>query len=579
MSHPSRSRRAVRQGVSTFALLLCVAASAALAQPTVNGLYFGDGDDALYQYYATSDNGSVLYSYLDVPTKTLYVALVVSHAVNTLVCSPKGNSAYTSSDGWSQHRSCKRASDSEFAAFTLECAPGSANAWSWQQALGCAQTAGPPPSNWVSAASCPSSAGIWPPSIVASSSWVANVNTYQANGTPAWNLYAFGTDLDGGWKSPFLASSPDNVTLVPGYPTYSGGNYLWEWSMVYEWSVNLGPSGTDCGNDPVYFITGQSHHSPPKCAGCDNDTFEPPEDPVFSDWGDVPNSYGTTEASNGARHYITVNGPYLGLDIQAETDGQPTTDATGDGSEEDGVTANVTSNWTAGSSQSFEITVSNAPSGALLGAWIDWNGDGDFADAGEYFTASVTNGTNTLNVTVGSGFDWQSDTLYARFRIFSSGATAPGGSLTQADFVGTATDGEVEDYVFGPGDLPVTLNAFSSEGTPGGELTVRWQTASETDNVAFELWGLVAGQWQPLTDLIQSRNGSSGLAQSYEARIAAPPGLTAVQLLDYDSRGRLERFGSYRLGESYGELQPVRPIDWTGPRAERAERLRELGFA
>jgi hypothetical protein len=168
---------------------------------------------------------------------------------------------------------------------------------------------------------------------------VANVNAYQANATPAWNLYAFGTDIDTGWKSPFLSSSPDNVTLVPGYPTYSGGNYLWEWSMVYEWSVNLGPSGTDCGDDPVFFITGQSHHSPPKCAGCDNDTFPPPEDPVFSDWGDVPNSYGTTEASNGARHYITVNGPYLGQDIQAETDGQPTTDATGDGSEEDGVTA------------------------------------------------------------------------------------------------------------------------------------------------------------------------------------------------------------------------------------------------
>ena len=35
---------------------------------------------------------------------------------------------------------------------------------------------------------------------------------------------------------------------------------------------------------------------------------------------------------------------------------------------------------------------------------------------------------------------------------------------------------------------------------------VRWQTASETDNVAFELLGLVNGKWQVLTDLIASQN-------------------------------------------------------------------------
>ncbi|HSL81376.1 MAG TPA: GEVED domain-containing protein, partial [Thermoanaerobaculia bacterium] len=478
-----------------------------------------------------------------------------------------------------------------FAEFTLECAPGSPNAWTWQQGFACAQNTQNPPSGWVSDPSCGSSspAGDWPPSVVSASSFAMNVNTYQANPSPAWNLYVDGTSV-GQWKSPFVASAPNDATAVPGYDTFSGGGYQWEWSMVYEWSVDLGPGGADCGDEPIYFVTGNSHHSPSKNDD-ENDEFPPPDDPedlIFSDWGDLPEGvvggvnrvYGTTRANGGARHYLKVSGPYLGQDIQPELDGQPTADATGDGSEEDGVTAVVDGDWTPGSTRSIEVTVGNAPSGALLGGWFDWNGDGDFDDPGEFFSWSVVEGTQTLPLTVGAGFEWQSDPLYARFRIVSSAAAAPGGSLTQADSVGTATDGEVEDYVFGPGTLPVTLNAFAAEGAPGGPVVARWQTASETDNAAFELWGRVAGEWRPVSELIQARGGgTSALPQSYEVRFEAPPGLTALQLVDYDSRGRACHYGAFHLGRSYGEVQPVERIDWSGPRAERAARLRERGFA
>ena len=124
--------------------------------------------------------------------------------------------------------------------------------------------------------------------------------------------------------------------------------------------------------------------------------------------------------------------------------------------------------------------------------------------AGEYFVWSVVNGTNTLDVVVGSAFDWSSDSLYARFRLFSSPSSAPGGTLTQADSVGEALDGEVEDYQWDAGTLPVTLNSFSSEGAAGGRMTVRWQTASETDNVGFEVWGMVGGKWYALGDFVPS---------------------------------------------------------------------------
>lgn len=601
MSHSNRSRRAVRRASSFFAFLLCLSAGGAAAQPTVNGLFYGDGDDAYYVHWATSELGSKLYVYLDVPATTLYVALVVDRSVNDNVfgASHAGFSGnYMQSAGWGagggQQRSASALTNSEFATFEFACEEGSDRNWAWQQGYACLQSG-----TWVSDSSCGTSGVVlngFPPGLQSASSFALNVNTWNAQAVKPWDMHVFGTSQSD-WKSPFSASdpnttppnNPNTVIGLEGYPasgqiTYNS-TYLYEWSMIYEWSIDVGPSGTNCGSNGLFLVTGASHHSPMKEFWEDNDLCPeeddcfPPSDPdPLSDFGDLPSGYGTLTANNGAQHHLIVTGPYMGATVDLETNGQPTSDATGDGGDEDGVTANVTANWTVGSTQSIDVDVSNAPSGALLGAWFDWNGDGDVADAGEFVSWNVVEGTNTLNLTVGSGFDWQSDTLYARFRIFSSAAAAPGGSLTQADSVGVATDGEVEDYVFGPGDLPVTLNAFTSEGAAGGEVTVRWQTASETDNVAFELWGRVGGEWQPLTELIQSQGMSSALPQSYEVRIVAPPGLTALQLIDYDSRGRTERFGSYRVGESYGELQRVRPIDWSGPRAERAERLRELGF-
>ena len=623
MSHSPLSARALRRVSWIFALLLCVSAGGALAQPTVNGLIYGDGDDAYYVHWATSELGSKLYVYLDVPTTTLYVALVVDRTVNDNVfgASHAGFSGnYMASAGWGagggQQRSASELTNSEFATFRFACEENSPRLWEWMQGYACLQSG-----TWVSDSSCGTSGVVengFPPTLQSASSFARNINTWNA-GTMPWNMHVFGT-AQSAWKSPFSATdpnttppnNPNTVIGLEGYPasgqiTYSG-TYAYEWSMVYEWSINVGgdgtTTGTGCGANGLFLVTGASHHSPLKAGvECDPDVetcpcpeeddcfVTPPPNPL-SDFGDLPNDYGTLIADSGAQHYITVTGPYMGDALDLETNGQPTSDASGDGSDEDGVTANVTSNWTVGSTQSFQVDVSNATSGTVLGAWFDWNGDGDFDDADEFVSASVVDGSNTIEVTVGAGFDWQSDTLYTRFRIFPSQAAAPGGSLDSSDYIGVNTPsevdsnpsleltaGEVEDHIFEEDSLPVTLNAFTSEGAPGGEVTVRWQTASETDNVAFELWGLVSGEWQPLTELIQSRSMNSGLSQSYEARISAPAGLSAVQLLDYDSKGRLERFGSYRLGETYGEFQRSRPIDWSGPRAERAERLRDLGFA
>ncbi|MCG8462795.1 MAG: choice-of-anchor D domain-containing protein, partial [Holophagales bacterium] len=94
----------------------------------------------------------------------------------------------------------------------------------------------------------------------------------------------------------------------------------------------------------------------------------------------APSSYPTLLANDGARHALGA-GLFLGAGVDAETDGRPDGGAAGDDSagidDEDGVTFSALGR---GGSASVDVVASGA---GLLNAWIDWNQDGDWQDAGE----------------------------------------------------------------------------------------------------------------------------------------------------------------------------------------------------
>lgn len=168
------------------------------------------------------------------------------------------------------------------------------------------------------------------------------------------------------------------------------------------------------------------------------------------DWGDAPSNpprynYPTLKADNGARHILVPNNIYLGVLVDFEMDGRPDIGAQGDdfsptgdppldlNNDEDGV---IFSQMVSGSSATMTITASGA---GYIDGWIDYNADGDWADAGEkIFTSSVpvTAGTNVLSFTVPSGLS--SAQTYARIRYSSAG---------NLSYSGEADDGEVEDYL------------------------------------------------------------------------------------------------------------------------------------
>jgi large repetitive protein len=154
------------------------------------------------------------------------------------------------------------------------------------------------------------------------------------------------------------------------------------------------------------------------------------------DFGDAPDTYGTTLAADGPRHGVTA-GFSLGATIDSEANGQPSVNADGDGADEDGVTLPAT--LVACSATNVTVTLTNTAGVAtpLLDAWIDFNGNGVF-DAGDRIATSLAlvAGANVVPVNVPCSAT--TAVSYARFRLSSSGVGTPTGS---------ASNGEIEDYV------------------------------------------------------------------------------------------------------------------------------------
>lgn len=168
------------------------------------------------------------------------------------------------------------------------------------------------------------------------------------------------------------------------------------------------------------------------------------------DWGDAPDpTYPTLAASNGANHLLASGGPFMGVAVDSESDGQPTGNADGDDfggiDDEDGVVfTSALERW-----KNATVTVTASASG-VLNAWLDFNQDGDWLDAGEqiFVDVPVVAGPNPLAFAVpGSA---PPGSTFARFRLSSITGLAP---------TGAAPDGEVEDYkvtVVTPMDLTIT---------------------------------------------------------------------------------------------------------------------------
>ena len=180
------------------------------------------------------------------------------------------------------------------------------------------------------------------------------------------------------------------------------------------------------------------------------------------DFGDAPDSYGTTFGSNGARHDLDGSTIYLGARVDGESDAYlfPLSDDTADRSDdEDGV--QFVSTLEINEQAIIKVTASAQ---AYLNAWVDWNRDGGFSDDEHMIAAKqLSAGENSMTVNV--PFWASAGSTWARFRYSSTASIGP---------IGGAGDGEVEDYAVSIVAAGVTESWYPAARS--------WSTVAYEDN-------------------------------------------------------------------------------------------------
>ena len=295
--------------------------------------------------------------------------------------------------------------------------------------------------------------------------------TFATNGANTINL---NNNDDGTFTFDDLASG-DSVTFDVAYTislSYTGG------TLVNRAEISA-DSGDDEDSTPDALTNqigeGDGDEVDDSIVDPDDEDDHDP-DTIFVtvyDLGDLPDSsiggtpnYATTLADSGPIHEF-VQDFRLGATWDNEVDGQPSANADGDDTastdDEDGVTfPTFTAGQTANVTVSVNLPVSITQS--FLNGFIDWNGDGDFGDAGETATASVTTSGN-VNLAFAVPAD-ANPQAYARFRLSESNDLGASGN-SAADGIPT---GEVEDYLvsvvrFDLGDLPDSIAGTTSYPT------------------------------------------------------------------------------------------------------------------
>ncbi len=179
--------------------------------------------------------------------------------------------------------------------------------------------------------------------------------------------------------------------------------------------------------------------------------------------GNPPQDFSDAPASYGNPVHDIVTGYRIGAVNTSETAPYANANATGD-TGDDGYSSGA---YRRTVQTTANLTVTGA-NGRMQG-WIDWNGDGDFLDAGEQIATNVAdNGPGDSNPAVGTiGILITAPATatltqtFARFR-WSTTLNAPPSSLI-------LSNGEVEDYAFTPlGIATLTAVKFSSVYDPTG---------------------------------------------------------------------------------------------------------------
>jgi hypothetical protein len=316
------------------------------------------------------------------------------------------------------------------------------------------------------------------------------------------------------------------------------------------------------------------------------------------DYGDAPDTYGTSNVNNGARArirtglFIGAAGPVTDTECNGSTTGTGTQDDAAVSDDETGITS--LSIGTGAASVNINIPVTNSTgSPALLCAWIDFNRNGTFEsggspDEGVCSAPIPSSGSPQLvNLVWPLGAAPTAGASYMRLRLSTDPTladTTPTGALTGIN------DGEVEDF-------PVTISALTAVDLAsfkayqlGDSVFLDWKTGFESDNLGFNVYRDLGGVRTQVTPSLLAGSAlmvgsgvrlEAGLSYGWRDDAGKRAGKAQYWLEEVELNGTTRMHGPYSVESA--EMMPItqRFQIAAQPRAlrlnEMSDRLGELG--
>ena len=291
-----------------------------------------------------------------------------------------------------------------------------------------------------------------------------------------------------------------------------------------------------------------------------------------ADFTDAPSNFGDT--------YHSIANNLLTLGASVEGDLMPGNDIAAAVDDDNGIAAfpSITSG---ASTYTVPVALTNSTgSSATVCGWVDFDLNGSFGDnTAEEICVTIADGDTsadlTFNINSFNAFDPTAN-YYARFRICETASECD--SPTSI-----APNGEVEDYLLPVNTLPVILSSVSSQNT-SGKIKLDWSTSSELFNVGFQLWGLdgIDQKWEKLHNwLVRSGSGNAVEPQTYSKTVSIPASvnnLIALGISSVDSDGTEHYYGPFNVGQSYGNLNTLKPIAWDHIRKGMDAQMASKGY-
>jgi|CXWL01.1.fsa_nt_gi hypothetical protein len=295
---------------------------------------------------------------------------------------------------------------------------------------------------------------------------------------------------------------PDVVANVPRQAAQSwNGTIYWVANEIGVYNGTV--SNTVTGKQTIFNAPRSVTWVGP--AGDAGEAFKPK-----ADFGDAPASYDPVALSPALNERDTAL--RIGNTYDWEWSKNTSSDASGDGSDEDGLAyvpifAKSTNAYVA------QVQVwNNTGADATLCAWFDYNANGVF-DASEGL-APITVGTMASYQSFYLSWTGISTPLlngsYTYLRIRMTSAT---NTLTTSKATGYFNDGETEDYQVFVDDFPLSVNmlSFTAKGINSNIVRLSWTTTSEEDVAGFGIERSADGNnWTMIGFANAKSNGRSG---------------------------------------------------------------------